>query len=212
VIRAAVARVSAPQMARIQHTSDFVFDLVDTTLPDPEGIEHRLGELWADRTVVLVHLRHFGCILCRHYAAGLREVHPMFESLGARVVAIGTGGRQYAAEFVRDHAIPYTVLVDRHLATHDLIGAKRGTPYGLLQPKVLAAGVRALIAGERQGKTGPNPFVFGAAHVIAAGGMLRYSWLNDDYQDNAPIPELLEAAGEARNVPKPGRVAQSVRR
>ena len=29
-------------------------------LADPSGEEHRLGDLWADRPVVLVFLRHFG--------------------------------------------------------------------------------------------------------------------------------------------------------
>jgi peroxiredoxin len=185
-------------MPRVQHTSDLVFDLAEVTLPDHQSSEQRLAELWAEQTVVLIHLRHFGCILCRHYAASLRAANSEFEALGARIVAIGTGGRQYAAEFVKEHEIPFLVLVDKHLTTHEMIGAKRGPPYGILKPKVLAAGVRALLDGQMQGKTGPHPFVFGAAHVIAAGGLLRYAWLNDDYQDNAPIDELLEAAREAQ--------------
>ena len=186
-------------MARVQHTSDFVFDLVDVTLPDPEGNDHRLGDLWAEQTVVLVHLRHFGCILCRHYAAGLRSAHAKFADLGARLVAVGTGGRTYAAEFIRDHDIPFTVLIDKHLETHEIIGTKRGALYGILKPKVVVAAVKAVLDGETQGKTGPHPFVFGAANVIAGGGMLRYSWINDDYQDNAPVAELLEAAKAARS-------------
>jgi peroxiredoxin len=185
-------------MARVQHTSDLVFDLAEVTLPDSEGHEWRLRELWAERTVVLVHLRHFGCILCRHYAAGLRAASSEFEALGAQIVAIGTGGRQYAAAFVEEHEIPYRVLVDKHLTTHEMIGAKRGSPYGIFKPKVLAAAARAVLDGEMQGKTGPHPFVFGAAHVIAAGGLLRYAWLNDDYQDNAPVEELLESVRESR--------------
>lgn len=185
-------------MARVQHTSDLVFDLAEITLPDPHGNELRLRELWAEQTIVLIHLRHFGCILCRHYAAGLREAHAEFEAVGARLVAIGTGGRQYAAEFVREHEIPFSVLVDKHLATHEIIGAKRGAPYGIFKPKVVAAAIKAALDGEMQGKTGPHPFVFGAAHVISAGGMLRYAWINDDYQDNAPVEELLDAAKEAR--------------
>ena len=30
------------------------------TLADVNGAPHRLGDLWADRAVVLVFLRHFG--------------------------------------------------------------------------------------------------------------------------------------------------------
>jgi hypothetical protein len=32
----------------------------DLVLEDVEGTSHRLGDLWADRPVVLVFLRHFG--------------------------------------------------------------------------------------------------------------------------------------------------------
>jgi hypothetical protein len=34
--------------------------LADVRLSDPSGTTHRLGDLWGDRPVVLVFLRHFG--------------------------------------------------------------------------------------------------------------------------------------------------------
>ena len=34
--------------------------LSDLTLADVDGAEHRLGDYWADRPIVLVFLRHFG--------------------------------------------------------------------------------------------------------------------------------------------------------
>lgn len=34
--------------------------LADHALVDPDGAEHRLGDLWADRPQVLLFLRHFG--------------------------------------------------------------------------------------------------------------------------------------------------------
>jgi len=34
--------------------------LQDLVLPDVAGAERRLGDLWAERPVVLVFLRHFG--------------------------------------------------------------------------------------------------------------------------------------------------------
>lgn len=34
--------------------------LADRVLVDPEGTEHRLGDLWAERPHVLLFLRHFG--------------------------------------------------------------------------------------------------------------------------------------------------------
>jgi hypothetical protein len=34
--------------------------LADEVLIDPDGVEHRLGDLWRDRPHVLLFLRHFG--------------------------------------------------------------------------------------------------------------------------------------------------------
>jgi hypothetical protein len=34
--------------------------LSELTLPGADGENHRLGDYWADRLVVLVFLRHFG--------------------------------------------------------------------------------------------------------------------------------------------------------
>lgn len=181
-------------MGKVERSSDeLAGQLADIELPDPDSQPHRLGELWAERAVVLIHLRHFGCILCRHYAGALRDSHEAFEARGARLVAIGTGGRKYARDFIEDRGIPYLVLVDKHLRSHEVIGAIHGPPVGIFRPRVVWAGIKALFGGEMQGKTGPHPFVFGAAHVFGPGGELRYAWLNEDYQDNAPVEDLLAA-------------------
>lgn len=154
----------------------------------------RFDALWADAPVVVVHLRHFGCILCRHYAVQLQAVASDFEAAQVKIVAVGTGGRAYAREFIDKRGLTYPVLVDKFLQSHDVIGTRSGPFVGILKPRVVASAVRAVAAGQMQGKTGPHPFVFGAAHVFARGGQLRYAWLNHDYNDNAPLPDLLAAA------------------
>ena len=37
-----------------------VAKLADTSLIDPDGEPHRLGDLWQERPAVLLFLRHFG--------------------------------------------------------------------------------------------------------------------------------------------------------
>lgn len=184
-------------MGRVQPAADLVGSLSDISLPDGDYVDHRLGDLWAAQTVVLIHLRHFGCILCRHFVSRLRDSNAAFEQVGARLVAIGTGGREYAKAFVTERKIHFLVLVDKQLETHELIGIKGGGRLMIAKPNTLVAAAKALAAGERQGKTGPNPFLFGASHVIAAGGVLCFSWLNGDYQDNPPIDELVAMARNA---------------
>lgn len=184
-------------MAQVDLRPEIPTELAGITLVDADSNEYRLGELWAERPVVLIHLRHFGCILCRHYAGALRDFYGDFEALGVRLIAIGTGGREYARQFIDERKIPYLVLVDKHMASHEVIRAKQGPLVGIFKPRVLWAAVKALRAGERQGKTGPSPFKFGAAHVIGPGDVLHYAWLNDDYHDNTPVEDLLSIAAAA---------------
>jgi peroxiredoxin len=184
-------------VARVECRTEVPTELAGIELVDANDRAVRLGALWAEQPVVLIHLRHFGCILCRHYAGALRDFHADFEALGVRLVAVGTGGRQYAREFVAERKIPYLVLVDKHMASHEVIRAKQGPFIGILKPRVLLAAVKAWRAGERQGKTGPNPFKYGAAHVIGPGNVLHYAWINDDYHDNTPVEELLAIAAAA---------------
>jgi peroxiredoxin len=181
-------------VAEVDRRPEIPSGLSSITLVDADDNNYTLGELWSERPVVLIHLRHFGCILCRHYAGALRDFYGDFEASGARLIAIGTGGRQYAREFVSERKIPYLVLVDKTMASHEVIHVKQGTWLGVFRPRVLWAALKALIYGVFQGKTGPNPFKYGATHVIGPGGVLHYAWLNDDYHDNAPVDELLALA------------------
>lgn len=182
-------------MPLVAQPDDLVERLGEIVLPSAEDVATRLGDLWADQTVLLVHLRHFGCILCRHFAVQLADAQARVDAAGARIVAIGTGGRAYAREFKEDRGIEFTVLVDKNLVSHGIVGARSGRPLGIFRPSVLAAAGRALAAGQMQGKTGPHPWLFGASHIIGAGGELRFAWVNANYHDNPTLERLLEVVG-----------------
>ena len=191
------------EVAEVAHRQEIPEQLASLVLYDADSTEYRLGDLWAEKPVVLVHLRHFGCILCRHYAGALRDFYGDFEARGAHLVAIGTGGRSYAREFIDERKIPYLVLIDRHMASHEVVRIDEGKWWDIFRPGNVWGAIKAFFAGERQGKTGPNPFKYGAAHVIAPDGRVLYAWLNTDYHDNAPVEALLEAASAAREQPLP---------
>ncbi len=48
------------RMAQTTPHPDLASALADITLPAAAGGDVRLGDLWSDRTAILVHLRHFG--------------------------------------------------------------------------------------------------------------------------------------------------------
>ncbi len=47
-------------MAQTTPHPDLASALAEITLPAAAGDDVRLGDLWSDRTAILVHLRHFG--------------------------------------------------------------------------------------------------------------------------------------------------------
>lgn len=48
----------------------------------------KLGDLWAEKPVVLLFFRRLGCSLCRNYARMMRDVVPAFETKGVQVIAM----------------------------------------------------------------------------------------------------------------------------
>ncbi|HYV48405.1 MAG TPA: hypothetical protein VFA20_26275 [Myxococcaceae bacterium] len=47
-------------MSRVVPQPDLLSKLGSVVLPEAEGKQVRLGDLWAKHTLIIVHLRHFG--------------------------------------------------------------------------------------------------------------------------------------------------------
>jgi peroxiredoxin len=169
--------------------------LSDITLPDQNGTEHRLGDLWADRPVVLVFLRHFGCLHCREHAVDLASEYADLKAQGTELVAIGTGSTRYAAAFVRDESIPYLVLVDDDAEAANAAAVIVASWYRLLHPSTWKKTVDTWKRGHRIHKAGRRVTQLGATFVIGPGDNVRYSHVDDDSTDHAPVPDILAAVG-----------------
>ena len=108
-------------------------------------------------------------------------------------MAIGTGGKRYAAAFVDDESVPFDVLIDEDGSVAEIAGTKRLGLLSLTKPAALKAGMRSRKAGHRQNKTGRRPFQLGATLVIGPGDQLIYADFEDHAGDHADIDEVLEA-------------------
>ncbi len=167
--------------------------LSDVTLRDAEGATHRLGDYWAEQPVIVVFLRHFGCLLCRESAALLRDRYAdEIRPLGAEVVAIGTGGRRYAAAFVEEEQVPYPVLVDDD-AEAARAAAVTSVPFLklLLDPRSRPGTRRARAAGHKIHRAGKRVTQLGATFVIGPGPEVRYEHVDAHSADHAPLDDVL---------------------
>jgi peroxiredoxin len=165
------------------------------SLPDQEGTPHKLGDLWSDKPVVLVFLRHFGCLHCREHAVELRDRYPELQGQGIDLVAIGTGDQRYAGAFVRDEKIPYLVLVDDDAKAAHAASVGVASWYRLLHPTTWPATVATWKRGHRVHKAGKRVTQLGATFVLGPGPHVRYSHVDADSTDHASVPDVLAAAG-----------------
>jgi peroxiredoxin len=161
-------------------------------LTGTDGARHRVGDLWDQRPVVLVFLRHFGCLLCREHAAQLREHYEQIQALGGEVVAVGTGDERYAKAFVADDAIPFPVLLDDDGAAAQAASV-RTIPFLqlLFDPRSWPGGVRARRAGFRIHRSGQRVTQLGATFVIGPGPTVRYAHIDRHSADHAPLDAVL---------------------
>jgi peroxiredoxin len=163
------------------------------SLPDQDGTMHRLGDLWADRPVIVVFLRHFGCHNCRDHAMQLRDRYDELTAQDVGLVAIGTGDQRYAAAFVRDERIPFLVLVDDDAAAARAASVNVASWYRLLHPSSWKASYEAWKRGARIHKAGKRVTQLGATFVIGPGDNVRYGHVDADSVDHAPVPDILAA-------------------
>ena len=165
------------------------------SLPDHDGTKHHLGDLWADQPVVLVFLRHFGCLHCREHAVELRDRYDDLRAQGVELVAVGTGDQRYAGAFVRDEKIPYLVLVDDDAKAARAASVKVASWYRLLHPSTWRATFATWRRGHRIHSPGKRVTQLGATFVLGPGNEVRYTHVDADSTDHADIPEVLAAVG-----------------
>jgi peroxiredoxin len=123
----------------------------------------------------------------------LRERNDEITSLGARIVAIGTGDRRYAEAFVRDERIPFLVLVDDDAAAAQAASLRTLNWFQLLHPRTWKATRETSKRGHHTHKAGKRVKQIGATFVLGAGDRVRYEHLDADSTDHAPVDDVMAA-------------------
>jgi peroxiredoxin len=131
----------------------------------------------------------------------LREHYEEIQALGGDVIAIGTGNVKYAASFVEDEHVPFSVLVDDHSHAAHAAQVKRVNFKTLVFDKRSREGAKAAhAAGHRIHWPGKRTNQLGATFVIAPGNTVVYEHIDEHTADHAPLTEVLDALGKAAGV------------
>jgi len=181
----------------------------DATLPDHEGRDVALSSLWADRPLLILFWRHFGCSCGMDRAARLRTELPDYRAGGGDVAIVGQGEPARAARYRERQGIDVPILSDPDRSVYQAYGLLQGSTAQILfdapDPFLrcdfdagmgLAASRhatdRALVDDPWQL---PGEFVVGTDGVIAYAH--RYGWC-EDYPD--PRVHLAVIRGAAGNL------------
>ena len=127
----------------------------------------------------------------------MRERNDEITSLGASIVAIGTGDQRYADAFVRDEQIPFLVLVDDAAAAAEAASLRTLNWFQLLHPRTWKATRETSKRGHHVHKSGKRVKQIGATFVIGAGDRVRFEHLDADSTDHAPIEAVITSLREA---------------
>lgn len=118
------------------------------------------------------------------------------EGLGARLIAVGTGNRDFAAAFVRDEDITFPVLIDDEAEAARALSLGNTSVIGLLKPSVFSGRARARSGGHVQKRSGPRVMQLGATFVVVPGGEMVFEYRDGDIADHVPIEEVLDILRE----------------
>jgi rhodanese-related sulfurtransferase/peroxiredoxin len=164
--------------------------LHELILRNHHGDRVALAELWCERTVVLVLMRHFGCIFCREQILELRDRLHSIRAEGAELVAVGSGSPEAAAAFRKQFELDFPVLVDPQLRAYRASGLRRDK-LAVLNPRMIFDAWRAWSRGARQGRTAGDLWQLGGTFIICPGGEVGWTHANRRAGDHPSAEQVL---------------------
>lgn len=149
-------------------------------LPNAVGKTVIFAELLKQGPVVINFYRGAWCPYCNLALRALQEALPLFQALGAQLVAISPNLPDKALSSIEKHGLTYEVLTDTHNAL--------ARQYGLVF--TLSEAVRPIyqqIGFDLPAHNGDNTWElpFPATYVVDQNGMVVYSFVNADYTKRA---------------------------
>ena len=143
------------------------------------------------------------------------EALPGIEAAGARLVVVTPQSAARAAAWRDELSLgDALVIADPERTLYQALGARRPKPLWVLRPRVAAAGLRAVLAGERVSVTrGDDTLQLGADVVVDQDGQIAFLHLASDAADRTPPEELISilrrlddapTASKSREIPAVG--------
>lgn len=170
--------------------------LAECVVQDALGRQQTIGHLCAGRAVLLLFVRHFGCIGCAENIGLLAPRFQELADLGIRILIIGCGAPMFIEGFRERHLLLHTpaeVYVDETLAAHRAAELSYGH-WGGFGPRGLLEMGRAFVRGHVPNGTQGDTKQQAGALLVDAGGTVRLHHQNRSLGDHVSGSLLVEAS------------------
>ena len=168
----------------------------DATVLTVDNAPITLSSFWSGSRagLALIFLRHFGCPFCKEHARALHQRRDAFGEAGVEIVMIGPGTPAEAAAFIDELGLADPVLTDRNRSAYRAYGLGQAPVRSLLDPRVIAGGVRAATKGFLPRTSSGNPLQLQGQFLIDRDGIIRSATRPRLMSDIPSATELLAAA------------------
>jgi len=148
-----------------------------------------LSNLYQDSKLVLVFLRHCGCVFSKDQVAQLR-VHSALN-----VAFVMMSPPEQTAAFKENLRSPHTFLSDPDRALYKKLGLTNGGAKEMFGPKVWSRGFGAVLRGHFVGLPIGDPFQMPGVFAIEKDGEISWTYVSKDASDNPENKLIIEQLG-----------------
>lgn len=151
-------------------------------------------ELFRERPLVLVFLRHLGCVFCREH------VHDVNRRADWNVCFVSMANEKDAENFRQRTQSPHKFACDPGARLYEEFGIKKGGPNQLYGPQTWSRAIEAVKKGNRQGRFIGDFRRLPGDFVIAQNGDIAFQYRGKTSADNASLKDIDAALARLSSV------------
>ena len=155
-----------------------------TVVTVDSGETQELADFYKAKPLVLVFLRHLGCMFCREQIARLRSFGDL------NIVLVSLGRIQEVADFKVKMEIPQVVISDPNKLLYEAFGLRRGSIKQIVNPTIARRSIGAFRSGNRPGVLKHDPWMMAGVFRVEPDGDVSYSHYASDISDNLSGEEI----------------------
>ncbi len=167
----------------------------DVQLETADAKPIRLASLWAEKTLLLVFTRHFGCPHCKEMLHLLVQFREELNRSGLTIAAVTQGSPSETAEYCKQYAEGILCLSDPDRKAYRAYGLGKGGLWQLVaSPQVITRTRRVIREGHSAelAPKGQDMRQMSGSFVIGVDGRIRLPYYYDTIADHPPIDLLLK--------------------